>query len=107
MHVQYSRTMNHVSVTLKNYLLLIFFFFFFQAEDGIRDLTVTGVQTCAPSDLTRPASTSRGAFWNSLTVPIANWSKPISPSRCPPVSRTVTDSWHSTSSNISTTIKPQ
>src|SRR5256886_4471071 len=28
-------------------LLLYFFFFFFQAEDGIRDLTVTGVQTCA------------------------------------------------------------
>src|SRR2546427_7792923 len=27
--------------------LLMFFFFFFQAEDGIRDLTVTGVQTCA------------------------------------------------------------
>src|SRR5688572_31881921 len=26
---------------------MIFFFFFFQAEDGIRDLTVTGVQTCA------------------------------------------------------------
>src|SRR2546430_7857226 len=25
----------------------IHFFFFFQAEDGIRDLTVTGVQTCA------------------------------------------------------------
>src|SRR6266478_3439266 len=25
----------------------IFVFFFFQAEDGIRDLTVTGVQTCA------------------------------------------------------------
>src|SRR2546427_6015382 len=25
----------------------VFFFFFFQAEDGIRDLTVTGVQTCA------------------------------------------------------------
>src|SRR2546430_4505339 len=25
----------------------IYFFFFFQAEDGIRDLTVTGVQTCA------------------------------------------------------------
>src|SRR5256886_12604692 len=23
------------------------FFFFFQAEDGMRDLTVTGVQTCA------------------------------------------------------------
>src|SRR5437867_1994581 len=25
----------------------VFFFFFFQAEDGIRDRTVTGVQTCA------------------------------------------------------------
>src|SRR2546430_3119239 len=28
-------------------MLLFSFFFFFQAEDGIRDLTVTGVQTCA------------------------------------------------------------
>src|SRR6266567_5776791 len=28
-------------------LVCFFFFFFFQAEDGIRDLTVTGVQTCA------------------------------------------------------------
>src|SRR5256886_8212418 len=28
-------------------LFLVSFFFFFQAEDGIRDLTVTGVQTCA------------------------------------------------------------
>src|SRR5256886_1315708 len=27
--------------------LIFIFFFFFQAEDGIRDLTVTGVQTCA------------------------------------------------------------
>src|SRR5256886_14618872 len=31
--------------------------FFFQAEDGIRDLTVTGVQTCA-----LPISTSRDAL---------------------------------------------
>src|SRR2546430_5619140 len=29
------------------YLYRIRFFFFFQAEDGIRVLTVTGVQTCA------------------------------------------------------------
>src|SRR2546425_9368187 len=29
------------------YLVLIVFFFFFQAEDGIRDKLVTGVQTCA------------------------------------------------------------
>src|SRR2546430_3159933 len=27
--------------------LCVSLFFFFQAEDGIRDLTVTGVQTCA------------------------------------------------------------
>src|SRR2546429_1372477 len=27
--------------------LLVLFFFFFQAEDGIRDVAVTGVQTCA------------------------------------------------------------
>src|SRR2546430_5451957 len=29
------------------YSLVTVIFFFFQAEDGIRDLTVTGVQTCA------------------------------------------------------------
>src|SRR5256885_7643435 len=28
-------------------LLVLIFFFFFQAEDGIRDYKVTGVQTCA------------------------------------------------------------
>src|SRR6266496_2006234 len=38
-----------------------FFFFFFQAEDGIRDLYVTGVQTCALpiSWATRPTWPSR------------------------------------------------
>src|SRR5437763_13781299 len=30
----------------------MFFFFFFQAEDGIRDTSVTGVQTCALPILT-------------------------------------------------------
>src|SRR5204863_2303888 len=29
------------------FFFLFYFFFFFQAEDGIRDLYVTGVQTCA------------------------------------------------------------
>src|SRR5262249_62251994 len=28
-------------------LIRLYFFFFFQAEDGIRDWSVTGVQTCA------------------------------------------------------------
>src|SRR5205809_3235069 len=32
-----------------------FFFFFFQAEDGIRDVAVTGVQTCALPILRRRA----------------------------------------------------
>src|SRR5690625_5902539 len=30
-----------------SFLVLLCFFFFFQAEDGIRDGHVTGVQTCA------------------------------------------------------------
>src|SRR2546422_9138095 len=29
------------------YIFFFFYFFFFQAEDGIRDVAVTGVQTCA------------------------------------------------------------
>src|SRR2546427_13120490 len=37
------------------------FFFFFQAEDGIRDLTVTGVQTCAlPISVGSRSSDNRG-----------------------------------------------
>src|SRR2546427_6179970 len=35
------------SVDCEGDLRTFFLFFFFQAEDGIRDLTVTGVQTCA------------------------------------------------------------
>src|SRR5256884_6850722 len=39
--------------------------FFFQAEDGIRDVAVTGVQTCAlPISL----------FWNGGLYGITNWS---------------------------------
>src|SRR5256886_13449523 len=37
----------YILVFFSELLLFSFFFFFFQAEDGIRDLTVTGVQTCA------------------------------------------------------------
>src|SRR2546427_6006087 len=43
-------------------------FFFFQAEDGIRDLTVTGVQTCAlPIFLALPAG-YRGAVQGLCTA---------------------------------------
>src|SRR2546427_9139177 len=37
----------------------MFFVFFFQAEDGIRDLTVTGVQTCALPIWRQDACTAR------------------------------------------------
>src|SRR6266568_6510084 len=38
----------------------MFFFFFFQAEDGIRDGTVTGVQTCAlPISAVEPRNMNR------------------------------------------------
>src|SRR5207253_7949132 len=38
-------------------LYSFFFFFFFQAEDGIRDGHVTGVQTCALPIFTSPTTT--------------------------------------------------
>src|SRR2546430_17615575 len=51
--------------------------FFFQAEDGIRDLTVTGVQTCALPILARH-SARRGiarmfAVAAVLMLPVAAW----------------------------------
>src|SRR6266700_5864765 len=44
-----------------------YFFFFFQAEDGIRDFHVTGVQTCAlpilaPERSGRPGASERHSF---------------------------------------------
>src|SRR2546430_14120300 len=40
-----------------------FLFFFFQAEDGIRDLTVTGVQTCALPIWARRPGPGRSCAW--------------------------------------------
>src|SRR5262249_59893313 len=40
-------TNTYFFVCVSTRFLLCFFFFFFQAEDGIRDWSVTGVQTCA------------------------------------------------------------
>src|SRR2546430_6238720 len=43
-----SRSTVNLSISLQRSSCdFLVFFFFFQAEDGIRDLTVTGVQTCA------------------------------------------------------------
>src|SRR2546422_6991959 len=36
-----------MSIIFQSQCSVLFFFFFFQAEDGIRDVAVTGVQTCA------------------------------------------------------------
>src|SRR3989454_5375068 len=42
--------------------MLLFLFFFFQAEDGIRDYKVTGVQTCAlPISTTGSVGTANGS----------------------------------------------
>src|SRR2546421_7429968 len=42
-----------------------FCFFFFQAEDGIRDLIVTGVQTCALPISSRRRHTRSDRDWSS------------------------------------------
>src|SRR5687768_17937642 len=42
------------------------FFFFFQAEDGIRDVAVTGVQTCA-LPISGPACYGRGGEQATVT----------------------------------------
>src|SRR5256886_1926419 len=54
--------------------MVLFFFFFFQAEDGIRDLTVTGVQTCAlpilhspPGSLETYPEPAAGPSWRTST----------------------------------------
>src|SRR6266446_7086478 len=58
-------------------LALLYFFFFFQAEDGIRDYKVTGVQTCALPIFARPIlrlvegtrAIAQGDFGVTLAVP--------------------------------------
>src|SRR2546422_4456263 len=63
-----------VSYALNASLYWLFYFFFFQAEDGIRDVAVTGVQTCAlpissPESETRPANAERaGSVSSALAV---------------------------------------
>src|SRR3712207_9076753 len=50
-------------------------FFFFQAEDGIRDIGVTGVQTCALPILTPAASLVGLALRSGARVVLANQGK--------------------------------
>src|SRR5437667_4586896 len=51
-----------------------FFFFFFQAEDGIRDRDVTGVQTCALPIYTEPLPTC--ACLRTYSGPGGTWPHP-------------------------------
>src|SRR2546430_10776527 len=62
--------MDAAGILQKTGELLGGFVFFFQAEDGIRDLTVTGVQTCALpiSSITVVPSASAAAII-TLSVP--------------------------------------
>src|SRR5207302_2689773 len=51
--------------------LLFFFFFFFQAEDGIRDFHVTGVQTCALPIFAHATRFLQPAVTETVVVPPA------------------------------------
>src|SRR2546430_13576612 len=84
---------DNLSTCLLIYLLYVFIlFFFFQAEDGIRDLTVTGVQTCAlpisrpqrPSTALQPAG-PRSATAGAPRAPAAP--RPSRPERSTPAPR--------------------
>src|SRR5215203_682276 len=55
--------------------MVVVFFFFFQAEDGIRDIGVTGVQTCALPIL------MSGAIWVRDTLAAAGWEVQIAHAR--------------------------
>src|SRR5437879_11141821 len=50
--------------------LEIYVFFFFQAEDGIRDTSVTGVQTCALPILSKVAG--------AVEIPMVATNRPVS-----------------------------
>src|SRR3989475_12516074 len=52
----------------------MYFFFFFQAEDGIRDLTVTGVQTCAlPISCANASASFAWAIRNRVFTVPSGW----------------------------------
>src|SRR3989442_9291901 len=57
------------------------FFFFFQAEDGIRDADVTGVQTCALPISARRARETPRAGWDRTPAVSPRTPLPRPPSR--------------------------
>src|SRR2546429_6276869 len=60
--------------------------FFFQAEDGIRDVAVTGVQTCAlPISMAPSRSRATSLYWVTLAIRSPRW---IAVNRCTRVAET-------------------
>src|SRR3712207_9127340 len=63
---------------------MIVVFFFFQAEDGIRDIGVTGVQTCALPICLGAGSFSTARYGVGPRTSLALWAKPFVASRPAP-----------------------
>src|SRR5687768_18239544 len=68
------------SVTKLNIVFIFSDFFFFQAEDGIRDVAVTGVQTCALPICSRPG-TRRPARSDAVSNASSSAGRPTPPAR--------------------------
>src|SRR5690606_40213422 len=66
------------TVTFPSLTLISLFFFFFQAEDGIRDFHVTGVQTCALPIYSTPPTPSRndGTLYTTAHSPNSALNRP-------------------------------
>src|SRR5215475_16165686 len=56
------------------FIYVCFFFFFFQAEDGIRDFHVTGVQTCALPIANALVLCPR---WRAIAMLRCRWTEPL------------------------------
>src|SRR5256885_17272219 len=65
-----------------SYVYYVYFFFFFQAEDGIRDYKVTGVQTCA-----LPIAAAGVMSNAALVVPLRSEARAVSVKLVPAVLR--------------------
>src|SRR5438270_10245186 len=78
-------------------------FFFFQAEDGIRDLTVTGVQTCALPIWQRPDRTRAGRRATaSASSGLSRQTRPTTAIRTPGRSGRCRVIWRAVSSRTAT-----
>src|SRR5256886_6412595 len=95
MHLKLCVLIPILCVYLIIYVAVGLVFFFFQAEDGIRDLTVTGVQTCALPisacksswSCTAKARLLRKALWDRIPIlsdvrPGQDWNPIPQPVRC-------------------------